>query len=458
MRFSVIQFFKLSTACLVSAILLSIPSQAANFITHYGITWTFSEDRLTGTFANGEPWVVGPISVMSIVNPSVPAGTDHVCRGGSMIDPIPNAHQGFAPSFAGNGLIPEYRAELNVALNFPFRVEIGQTLVTARSLSDTVKSGGLHVETVCVLTVLSEAPPAGSFRPGPYGVSHPIRFNVSDIDWSVLKNLAHVPATPTQAWIEDDRRLPALPWFEWSEEWFGNALWAMTNAGGGDGGNFRSNYGREISSKWSNIALWLNSDFTQAEKKKTMIQTIQCGIDIASLFANGGGYEASGGHQIGRKFPLLLAAAALKDPTLLAYASDPLRFIEDKTTFFVQQSDVGRQVSGGASASYIQEDVGIAEWGINHSLRPLGQMKWYDDRRWYDGVPYRFVQYPFVSGTIIAAELMGLKEVWNHPPTFAYCNRFIKKEGPNLTTFDGQMWEKYLNPKFSGPKKFRVTN
>lgn len=38
----------------------------ATSITHFGATWTFSENRQTGTFLNGEPWVVGPVTVTAI--------------------------------------------------------------------------------------------------------------------------------------------------------------------------------------------------------------------------------------------------------------------------------------------------------------------------------------------------------------------------------------------------------
>ena len=166
-----------------------------------------------------------------------------------------------------------------------------------------------------------------------------------------------------------------------------------------------------------------------------MVQTIQCGIDLASYLSNGGAIRASGGHQVGRKFPLLLAAVALKDPELLKLASDPTLFIEDLTTFFVQQSDVGRNVESGESAKYIQGDLGIAEWGISHAWDPSK-----DDRRWRDGIPYRFAQWPAMTGQVLAADLMGLKEVWGHPVIFKYTERFMSKES-DRSRFEDQMWE-----------------
>jgi hypothetical protein len=86
---------------------------------------------------------------------------------------------------------------------------------------------------------------------------------------------------------------------------------------------------------------------------------------------------------------------------------------------------------------YIQEDVGIAEWGINHAWDP-----WKDDRRWRDGVPYRFAQWPSMTGQVLAAELMGLKNLWNHPAIFAYSERHTVKEGLG-DGVEGQMWNAY---------------
>jgi hypothetical protein len=238
--------------------------------------------------------------------------------------------------------------------------------------------------------------------------------------------------------MEAPYRCPALPWWEWTKEWTGSFIRPLENCGTGNGSGYRSQYGREVAVKWSETALWLNTSNTIAVKEKIMIQTIQSGLDLASYFSNGGRLVASGGHQVGRKFPILLAAAALKDPQLLAYASDPTRVVEDLCTFYVQQSDIGRAVEGGAAAIYLQEDLGLPEWGIDHSWN-----QWKDDRRWEDGVSYRFVQWPAMTGQLLAAELMGLKEVWGHPPIFDYNRRFIKRRGLG-NGYVAQMWEKYI--------------
>ncbi len=433
---------------LLSVLLGAIPSYAAQFVSHYGVTVHFADDHSVGKFANGEPWIIGPVTVTGIDKPSIPLTSPYT--GGAMINPIPSGPQGFCPRNSQPTERAVYDPTLDVSLKYPFKLAVGDSLIVARSI-EPPNDNANYIESIVGFTVLGEVPPDGSFRPGLYGKERKIRFNVSDIDWSVLKNLESVPAAPSQAWIEAEARLPALPWWEWSEEWSVTRLRPFANCGAGDGGNFRSNYGRDIASKWSVVALWLNLNLPREVKKKTLIQTIQAGIDLGSYFDNGGSLRASGGHQVGFKFPVFMAAAALKAPDLTVYASDPTRFIEDFTTFIVQESDVGRSVEGGVAAQYLPEDVGLADWGILHALQPSK-----DDRRWRDGNPYRYAQWSSMSGQVMAAELMGLKEAWGHPPIFLYNRRFIEKEGLG-NGFEAQMWEKYFkSDRPSAPRRLRV--
>lgn len=170
-----------------------------------------------------------------------------------------------------------------------------------------------------------------------------------------------------------------------------------------------------------------------------MIQTIQAGLDIASFVRHGGVFYSDGGHKIGRKFPMLLAGLALGDKEILGLAADQdaPRFSEDQSTFIVQQSDVGRVVSGGVDAQYVQSDVGVADWGVKHCEWPQ-----HDDRRWEGGVPYRYVTWPAMLGCVLAVDLMEQKEAWNHPAIFAYNERFKNLRGIG-NGFEGQMWNRY---------------
>lgn len=435
-----------------AVLLVSNPLHGADSVSYYGVTVHFSEDHSIGKWANGEPYIVAPsgVSITSIDNPTIPPTSAQ--KGGAMVNPVPMRKQGYCSRYQGPYEKAGYDAALDVSLKYPFTLAPGESLIVARAIDDLKAVGNNYVESVVGFIVVAEAPPQGSFRPGLYGKDHKVRFNVSDIDWSVLKNLKPVPLTPTQAWIEADVRLPALPWWDWAEEWSATFIRPFANCGAGDGGNFRSNYGRDIAFKWGYVALWLNLDHTREVKMKTMIQTIQCGIDIGSYFDNGGLFWASGGHQIGFKFPLLLASAALGSahaPDLVAYAADDTRFIEDLTTFYVQQSDVGRPVDLMPEGAYLQDDVGKADWGVMHRFAPHK-----DDRRWEGITTYRTIQWPAMVGVVLAADLMGLRAQWNHPATFDYTHRYVRRNG--IGGFERNMWETYKEMKPVAPTGLRM--
>jgi hypothetical protein len=173
--------------------------------------------------------------------------------------------------------------------------------------------------------------------------------------------------------------------------------------------------------------LWLNTNQPFADKKRIAIQTIQCGIDIQGYFANGGTLFEDGGHKCGRKLPVVMAAAMLKHPLLEALARTNSSFQEDRQTWIVTQYDVGR-VLNGANETYQQGDVGMGEWGVRHRTDER-----LDDRRW--SATYRNVVWPNMSGPVVAAEIMGLKSLWNHPAIFVYNERYNSISGSGLSFF-----------------------
>ena len=405
-------------------ILISTGLDAANSISYYGITWFFSADKAVGSFVNGEPWVVGPVTITNISpNPSQSVnGTQH----GSMINPIPNKHFGFDSHPLITAPYTDeiiYNAALNVALKFPIELKQGDVLVSANSQYNYPN----WIKTVCALTVLSSPPATGSFRPGIFGANRTVRWNVSQLNWSVLKNYTAVPSTPSKATIQ--AQMPPLPWFEWAKIWSGNLLQPVDNTA--DGGK---QYGRDTAAKFGQVALWLNTNQPLSDKQPIGIQMVQNGIDIFEYVKNGGGFLADGGHKCGRKLPLVIAAMMLNDPDLKALASstDKNIFQEDGQTFFVSQSDVGRVLSpnpGHEVLTYRQEDVGMAEWGIRHNWYP------YEDNRSWGGAVYRTVVGPGMMGPWLAAYLMGAQSLWNHPAAFAYMERYhsIAGDGSRFT-------------------------
>ena len=134
----------------------------------------------------------------------------------------------------------------------------------------------------------------------------------------------------------------------------------------------------------------------------------------------------------------------LNDPDLKEMASNPEIFQEDTQTWIVTQSDVGRALDpwpGNVVETYRQEDVGMAEWGIRHRWEPNQ-----DNRNW--AAPYRDVVANGMMGSWLAAHLMGAQTTWNHPPAFAYMERYYKLSGIYGATYQQNlffkgMWDAY---------------
>lgn len=416
-------------AVLVS--LLGAPAAfAAKSISQFGVTWTFDRDYQTGQFANGDYWVVGPVKVTSI-SPK-PASGMH----GSMINPGVNGSQGFDSRIRNN----PYSADLNVALKMPLTVKPGSSLLS--SISHTTKASGDNpqLKTIAILTVLDKAAPAGSFRPPYAGTDKSLRWNKSKLNFSKLRSLPTVGNTPSLASVEKEFE---RPWIELKTNWTGRYMHPSEN---------QPSYGREIAHTLGKGLLSLQLNYSNAQKETLAIRLVQYGIDVYGAGKAGARWSCDGGHNQGRKMPLLLAGTMLGDNNLLAMADteNGKRFQEDMSTWYVTKSDIGRTLytkDGRPRVKYIQDDVGIAEWGEKHQIDPSR-----DGRNW--DAYYRTVTGSCTLGHVLTARLMGLEKQWNWAATFDYYDRFWNNEKGNVSNaqnsiqpFVANMWKAYRGAK-----------
>ena len=101
-----------------------------------------------------------------------------------------------------------------------------------------------------------------------------------------------------------------------------------------------------------------------------------------------------------------------------------------------------------ASSSIIQvlgyepSDIGLAEWGIQHHTNPRA-----DNPAW--GADYRqCCTAKSWTGTLLAAQVLGLDDFWNNHAAFAYQDRYVRETGPSgdypgwgPEAFQRNMWE-----------------
>jgi hypothetical protein len=333
-------------------------------ITRHGITWTITGTPTNGTYANGDPWVVGAITITAI-SPTPSAG-----RNGTVVNPAVGTSQGFDDRLWDGWVGQSYDESLNVGNNLPLDVAANSSVVSSISTSSNVVYN--QIDTYAVLTVVESQPAANSFRPRYTGSgSRASAFTTASLNYNALADWSTTGTTPPdrssletafeKLWYEQD--------VSWTSRYYATPYMAS------DG------YGRTKADKVNNACLLLNTDLSDANKQTLLIEIVQYGIDIGGVIAAGGVYDADGGHQCGRLSPLIVAAMVLGDATLKTYITGAaMKFQELQVSFYVAQSDVDATKVGMNSdpvTQYSAGDIGMAEWGIRHYQYPQYDNDWW---------------------------------------------------------------------------------
>ncbi len=446
-------------------------------IEQYGLFWELEGARLqTGRFVNGDAWVVGPVKVLRIGNRrNDPRFTPRRGQNGSMVNPV----AGHDPSFQGydDGFPHNYREELNaglidgrpVAPDNPLTLPPGSSLVSMaswlyRSADDrepgcpaffrgaTPRAPRPALRTGAILTVLDAPAPDDAFRPPYAGTDKRVRFRVRDLQMDRLRNLAPPPRhVPDPQEVADQMRMPRIQ-HVW--QWPSNLIVASEQPNG---------YGRSVSWQTATAVLLLNLDFTalpgNPEKLPIAMGLVQYGIDLYGIASAGGGWPSNGGHHAGRLLPILFAGVLLQDPVMMGAGSwprdpgaprkpgEPLGvFQEYQQHFFVSERDV--DLSGGPDwqpsaraerrIPYTAQDIGLPEWGF----RGRAANKAFN-------TPYRVVNGTGAVGVVLAARVMGIQDLINHPPFVQYVDRYMlwtdngNTHTDRVRPFHQEMWRKY---------------
>jgi len=403
-------------------------------ISQFGITWTFSEAVEYGQFANGDYWVVGPVTITSITPATTVVGG--ASMHGSMINPTPNSKQGFDSRINGGS----YDAVLNVAITMPLVVQPGSSLLSCKSFEALVGNvtNDSQMETLAILTILAEPAPEGSFRPPYAGDDKALNWNKSQLDYTRLGSLPALAADPTRGvyYVPYEMSLVESrferPWIELNTTWVGRNWHPHLNQLTLSGGS--GNYGREIANTVAAGLLMLQLDYSKAQKETLLIRMVQYGIDIYGVAKMGAKWNNDGGHNMGRKMPLLLAGTALGDENILEYGDAAKHFIfqEDQQTFYISQADVDRARHTGDGRQrdpYTVDMIGRPEWGEKHMGQPER-----DGSNW--GVSYRSLNNGTWFGHALTAHIMGLEEAWNWSAYFDYVERAAEIDIYNVASDD----------------------
>lgn len=264
--------------CLTSGDLLAEPVTS---ITHAGVTWTFDQPTESGRYANGDHWVVGPVTIAS-VSPDYD-GSHH----GMEVNPMPGGNQGYDTRVNGfdAGIVP----------TLPYEAQPGESLIKAVSLDLPDTGCRPCLDTASVLTVLEQAPPDGGvslFRP-PYVGTTKTSYSVDDLRTDLLPSLAAPADTPG---IADVAARFAGVQLDHKLGWSGRHMHPASHM---------PDYGSDIAVRNATGALRLMLEDSVEDKTPLLVTYVQMGIDWYGILANGGSWPGNGGHLEGRKLDLI---------------------------------------------------------------------------------------------------------------------------------------------------------
>lgn len=423
----------------------STPGTFATSVTQWGITWRFADSEQVGQFANGDWWVLGPVSIVEISPPCQTVGGRTI--NGSMINPVPDGVHGYDSTLFAPYSDQRYQTSLNVAIGVsastPLVLPPSTSLISVISQMTTPPSGSFsQLSTAAVLTVLGTVPPADAFRPPYTGTDKTIRHREADLDYEVLGTLAPTSSTPALA--ETAARFQRV-WLDHTPGWVSRYMHPVENM---------PDYGRDFTSLYGTGALQLQLNYSNAQKRDLLVRLTQIGIDFWGNVSNGCFWEGVGGQGSGRKFPILFAGAVLHDATMSAigtthpsgyygpsHQNNRSQFGEDCQTFTVLQTSPG--VYNWGYGGYTAAHVGLPEWGNNHTTWPTN-----DSSNWTQDPYRRCCTGNAWVGQTLAARIMGLRSAWNHDVYFDYMDRFMQTEQVGAWTrswepWQEQMWDTY---------------
>ncbi|MCB9879505.1 MAG: hypothetical protein H6835_18070 [Planctomycetes bacterium] len=406
-----------------------------------GVTWQFSVEHVVGRYANGDPWVVGPVAIVGLLPPCVE--TEGRTRNGAMIDPDPaTMQQGYDSALFGEPGDTRYDKAKNVALGLssssPLTLAVGQSLVSV--IGREAFEGPPVLRRAAVLTCVAAPPPPDAFRPPYVKGDKAMPYRVADLDWSALRKLASIDGTPS---IDAIAHRFATTWLDHFPGWVVRYTHPLDDM---------PDYGRDLGSLVGTAALLLNLDLPDAQKRPLLVAFVQFGLDLHAALRAGCRWRGLGGHGHGRKLPILFAGQLLHDERMLAIGGDfdsaPAQaggqggwFGEDTQTFFVTETSAGEWNWG--FGGYTKEQDGLPEWGFAHADHPDR-----DDARW-EGNPYRRCCTANAwLGQALCARAMGLVEAWRHDAFFAYVDRYqqvVHAEDWHRAwdSWQARMWDTY---------------
>ena len=355
-------------------------------ITKDGITFYFSGEQTIGKFANGDYWVLAPVTIARIT----PDFDGH--NNGWEVNPVVEGGHGFQDGGYGGGFDPSLVPAL------PYTAE--KTL----SIVKTTPSGINRpcIKKAVVLTVVDAVPPDNGravFRPPYVGTDKPF-YKVEDLRTNLLPSYEPVADMPALESIA--KRFSSLQ---------------MDHKGGGIGRSLRpqdnmDDYQPANTASQSDAVLRLMMNDPIEDKMPALINFVQFGIDKIHTMYLGQTWPGGGGHQPGHRLVLAFAATMLD----IGKAKDDLKaaaFFHGAENFTAGKNTEGLVLWATKGVNKVEETY----WAYADGRNPGANKSVPDPYGYIDGGAvgsYQIITSQAHKGEMLATYLMPvLKEAWN---------------------------------------------
>lgn len=400
-------------------------------ITQHGITFQFDQAYEFGQFANGDFWVAAAPGTGQLTITGMTPDYDGT-HNGWMVNPVSSDRQSF------DTRMPNLSFNAAALHDAPYVARPGDSIIKAISRGQWTGPEPtryqtrpmMMLETASVLTVLDAAPVGGganAFRPSYVGTDKRM-FSVDDLRLDLLPGLAPTASTPSLG--AQARRFERVQ-LEHVSGWTARDMRPMQHM---------PDYGAEIGSNTGAAALRLMLDDPIDDRMPLLVNYVQYGLDLYGAMMTGTRWEGNGGHNLGRKLPMVFAAVMLDDEQMKQnILNAPGRtFHEDDSTYFSANARTSLWGHPGTEAMY---------WLNQHEDRgsrtvrdPYG----YIDGGYTPGGSYQFCcnSQPFKGAALAMLLMPELRDVWDDESYLDYVDRWVTsgawtKDDPYQSLGDG---------------------
>ena len=417
-------------------------------ISQHGITWKFDKKVPIGRFVNGDYYVVGAATIISIA-PKPENG-----RNGSVLNIPPD------PRISGfDSRVQSQRYYPKISATLPISMKPGDALISTISVRAVgefpsplrgSESSISPVLSAAVLTCVKDPLPKDAFRPS-YADRRQKIYHARNIQWNLLPGLKRVNAGLFDTFMAPTPRefaeLFQRPWLDVCFFGFDAPIQYMPC------------YSREIGRAVGIASLILTLDYTRKEKEPLLINFVQYGIDLWGLVQAGyQGWPAHGGHGNGRKWPIIFAGLMLGDQEMRSPDKKypKILFGEDMQTMYGKGWTGAKALyAGHVGKEGSKRDIG---WGAYEHLppsewpNPIGETY----RRCCTSVSW--------VGQALAARILHAEKYWDHDAFFDYVDRWMTEDDTKAVNEifkakgwdysadwarQGQAWDPFVNVMWS---------